>query len=449
MSNRIRITTSGIRGKVPEGLNVSYVSDFASAYATYLEDGNVAVITDGRWSGKMFSHAVISSLSSAGIDVLNLGVLPTPVIQYHIKNKLYGAGISITGGHNSENWNALLLLNREGSYPDIIEGKEIFNIYHSGDFKKVAWNKLGKIKKEKPDLKSYIKAIGELVNAKEIRNSNFKVVVDSCGASPVKIINDFADYFNIKLIHLNDKITGKFPHKPEPSPENSYQTEATVKATSADIGFLFNSDGSRLSMVDEKGKALSEELTFPLATLSYLKEKESPIITTVATSRITDIIGKELKLPVIRTKVGQPAVVHQIRAREGKIGGVGSGSVCIPALSYGYDGFISLALILQLMSETGKPISEISKKYDKFKMKKIIKFIPLEKIYKLLHRFEEIYDKYNPIKTDGIRVDKKDVWFNIRPSTTEFALRIIVEGENEQNIEKTVLEIEEILEGFK
>ncbi len=448
MSDKIRITTSGIRGKVPEGLNVSIVSDFTSAYATYLEKGDIAVITDGRWSGRMFAHSVISSLSSSGLDTSFLRVLPTPVVQFFLKDRVFDAGISITGGHNNENWNALLLLNRDGSYPDFIEGKEIFNIYHSKDFKKVSWDNLGKIKNIDADIDKYIEKIGSIVNTEEIRKNRFKIVVDSCSSSPVKIMDKFAQYFNINLIHLNDKITGKFPHKPEPSPENSYQTEATVRATSSDIGFLFNSDGSRLSVVDEKGRGLSEEFTLPLVTRAYIKNINSQIITTVATSKIIEIIGEEFNIPVLRTKVGQPAVIHLMRAKNSEIGGEGSGSVCIRELSFGYDSFISLALILQLMAETGKPISDIIKKYDRFIMKKFKKFIPLEKSYKALHNLEKKYGKLNPMTIDGIRVEKKGVWFNIRPSTTEFALRIIIEAEDEQLLENSYAEIEDILEVY-
>ncbi len=449
MSEGIRITTSGIRGKAPERLNVSIVSDFASAYATYFEKGDIAVLIDGRWSGEMFAHAVISSLSSAGINISYLGILPTPIAQFFIKIGLFDAGISITGGHNEENWNALILLNNDGSYPDFIEGKEIFNIYHSKDFKKVSWNKLGKIKNMEPDLEKYIRAVGDIVNTEEIRKSGFRVVVDSCSSSPVRIIELFAGYFNIDLIHLNDQITGKFPHKPEPSPETAYQTEATVKATSADIGFLFNSDGSRLSIVDEKGRALSEEFSFPLTALSYSKNITAPIISTVASSKIIELIGDEIKIPVIRTSVGQPSVIQRMRAKGSEIGGEGSGSVCIKKLSYGYDSFVSLALILQYMAETGKPISEIAKKYDRYIMKKFKKFIPLEKSFKILHYLEKRYKRSNPIMTDGIFVEKKGVWFNIRPSTTEFALRIIIEADSESLLGKTYGEIEEILEGVR
>ncbi len=448
MSDKIRITTSGIRGRVPEDLNVSIVSDFTSAYATYLEKGNIAVITDGRWSGKMFAHSVISSLSSSGLNTYFLHILPTPVVQYFLRNRIFDAAISITGGHNNENWNALLLLNRDGSYPDFMEGREIFNIYHSKDFKKVSWDNLGKIKNIDADIDKYIEKIGSIVNTEEIRKNRFKIVVDSCASSPVKIMNKLAQYFNINLIHLNDKIMGKFPHKPEPSPENSYQTEATVRATSSDIGFLFNSDGSRLSVIDEKGRGLSEEFTLPLVTLAYVEDINSQIITTVATSKIIDMVGKEFNIPVLRTKVGQPAVIHFMRAKNSEIGGEGSGSVCIRELSFGYDSFVSLALILQLMAETGKQISDIIKKYDRFIMKKFKKFIPLEKSYKALHRLEEKYDKFTPMMTDGIRVEKKGVWFNIRPSTTEFALIIIIEAEDEQLLEKSYAEIENILEVY-
>ncbi len=439
----LRITVSGIRGKVPEGLNVSVASDFASSYGTYIEKGPVGVTTDGRWSGPMLAHAVISSLSACGLDVHYYGVSPTPYIQFLISNRVINAGISITGGHNPEDWNALVLLNEKGAYIDSIEGNEVFNLYHSKDFKKVPWNRIGKIEALAPDFKLYLNNLGKVVNVEKIRKAKFKIVTDSCNGAGSVLLKEFSEFFDLSHVAINETPGTRFPHEPEPCEQNAQQVIAIMKAISYDIGFLFNSDASRLSVVTENHRALSEEYTLPLVALSFLKKETSPIITTIATSRLIEYVGSRFSVPVIRTKVGQSSVVHTMEATGAQIGGEGSGSVSIRKFSPGYDAFLAMALILELMAEEQKPISEITRDFPSYHIKKLKFAMPMEKIYRLIHYLKEIYSEEEINVIDGIRVERKQGWFNVRPSTTEFLLRVIIEGTSEKETERLEAEIME------
>lgn len=441
----LRISLSGIRGKVPEGLNVSVASEFASAFATYLGEGKIGVSTDGRWSGTMLSFAVAASISACGLDVYNLSVVPTPVLQFLIGEGVFNAGLSITGGHNPEDWNALLLLNERGAYLDSIEGNEVFNIYHSKEFSKAEWDGIGKIQEYKPDFGAYLEAMGKFVHSEEIRRSGFKIVVDPCRGSGAVLLKDFAEFFNLEILTINSEIGGKFPHAPEPNPENAQQAAAVMKAVSYDAGFLLNSDASRLSLITEKGEALSEEYTFPLVALSFLEKHPSPIITTVATSRMIEYVAERFRVPVMRTKVGQSSVVHTMEATGAEIGGEGSGSVRIKGFSRAYDAFLSMAAVLDLIARKEKTLSDLAAELPKYYIKKLKFAMPVEKIYSFVHQLKEIYASENPNLADGIRVERERGWFNIRPSTTEFILRVIVEGENPQTLEELVEEINERL----
>ncbi len=445
----LRVSLSGIRGKVPEGLNVAVASDFASAFATYLERGRVGICVDGRWSGTMLSHAVFAAVSAVGLDVYDLSVLPTPVLQFLIGRGIFNAGLSITGGHNPEDWNALLLLNEKGAYLDSIEGNEVFNIYHSREFSRAGWDEIGKITKYIPDLGAYLEFMGQFVDAGEIRRAGFKIVVDPCQGSGAVLLRDFAEFFNLKILTINSGIGGKFPHDPEPNPENAAQAAAVLKAVSYDAGFLLNSDASRLSLITEKGDALSEEYTLPLAALSYLEKRPSSIITTVATSRMIEHVGRKFGVPVIRTKVGQSSVVHTMEATGARIGGEGSGSVCLKEFSRGYDAFLSMAFILDLMARKEKTLSELTSELPKYHMKKMKFAMPVEKIYRFVHHLKEVYSPENPNLVDGIRVERQRGWFNIRPSTTEFVLRIIMEAETPRVLEELEEEINEKLWSFQ
>jgi len=443
--DRLRISVSGIRGKVPEALNVEIASKFASAFSSYLEKGTLVLCRDCRRSSRMLALSSLSSISASGMDCLDFGRLPTPFLQFFLNKNSYSGGLSVSAGHNPSPWNAILLLDREGLYLDASEGPEVFNIYESGSFKKAPWNKLGKIKEKVFPFPLYLEALSKMVLSKEIRKAGFKITADSCNGAVSPFLKPYSQFFGLKMISLNDEIDKPFSHSPEPSAENSSQAEAVVKATQSDLGFLLNSDGSRISLVSDKGIGLSEEMTLPLCLLS-LKEKIKKVVSTVASSSLVDWAGKEAELKVIRTKVGQSSVTHTMLAEGAQAGGEGSGSFAFIPFSPGYDSLMVLTLILDLMARQGKKLSEIVSPFPSLIRKKIkIRVSPVE-IYRVMDRLEEQYSKENPDYTDGIRVNRKKAWFIIRPSLTEFILRIMIEGENPETVSSLEEEIRERIE---
>jgi len=442
VEDRLRISVSGIRGMVPEALNVEIASRFSSAFSSYIEEGKVAVCRDFRCSSHMLEMAVISSVVACGIDCMDFGQLPTPFLQFLMRKEGFSGGIAVSAGHNPLPWNAVILMNESGNYLEPGEGSEVFNIYEAGDFKKASWKNLGIIEKGIFPVESYLKDISRLVNVERIKDAGFKVVADPCNGVASIFLGVFGDFFGLDLISINDDPEKPFPPPPDPSSENASQVEAVVKGTNADLGFLLNSDGSRISFVSERGKALSEEFTLPLCLIS-LKDRINKAVTTVATSSLTDCAAEMAGVKLIRTRVGQSAVVHMMEAEKAEAGGEGSGSFVLSSFSHGYDSLLSLALVLDLLSREQKSLSEIVSPFPKFFMNKVkIESSPVE-MYKSMDKLEEIYLKENPDFTDGIRIERKGVWFIIRPSTTEFILRLIIESENEELVRSVEEEVKE------
>ncbi len=440
----IRISSSGIRGKVPEGLNINIASDFASAFSTYLGEGKrVGVSIDGRNSGFLLSDAILSSLSATGSHVCFYKIMPTPILQFLIKERQIDAGISITGGHNPSEWNALLLLDENGFYLNSIESNEVFNIYHSKEFSKKSWDKIGKIKYIDAKLDDYLKKLSLFVDVESIRKKNYKIVFDLSNGAVAKVIEKIGDFFNIESILLNNESLGRFAHNPEPNPENASQVSSILRNFSFNAGFVFNSDGSRVSIVDEKGEAFSEEYTLPFVAKAFLSKKISPIITTVSTSMMIDYIAQQFGVSVFRTKVGQSSVTHTMEAKDFILGGEGSGSVCIREFSNGYDSILSFLLILEFMSIENKTISEIKKEIPEYFIIKYKVPVTPGKMYGIIHKLKERFKKEKLDLRDGIFIKRKKGWFNIRVSTTEFILRIIVEAEDEKTALKFKDEIDE------
>jgi len=442
MEDRVRISVSGIRGDVPRALNVEIVSKLSSAFASYLEEGKIALCRDSRPSSHMLKMASLSSLMAAGMGGDDFGLLPTPFLQFLIDRKKYKGGISFSGGHSPYSWNAVLLLDAEGAYLEASEGSEVFNIFESADFKKVTWKRLGKVAKKEFPLELYFHELSRLINLKQIRDSNFKIVADPCNGAPSKYLKYLGEYFNLTLISINDDPSKPFPHKPEPNQKNASQVEAVVRATASDLGFLLNSDGSRISFVDEKGVALSEEMTLPLCLLS-LHKKINRAVTTVVSSSLSDWIAGKTGIGLIRTRVGQSSVVHMMEAENAEAGGEGSGSFALKRFSQGYDALLSLVLILDLLAREDKKLTDIVRPFPIRHMRKVKIEVPPERTYRIMDRLEEIYSHEKPNFIDGIRIDRDKAWFNIRPSLTEFIIRLTIESEQHESIRSIEEEIRE------
>ena len=442
MKDRVRINVSGIRGQVPGALNVGLVSKFSSAFASTLEKGQVAVCRDSRHTSHMLSMAVLSSVIASGLDCVDFGLLPSPFLQFLMGKEKYSGGISITGGHNPDSWNAVILLDTEGDYLDISEGSEVFNIYEAGDFTKASWKELGRIQTMAFPMVRYFEDLSRFVDADRLRKRGFKIVADPCNGALSPFLKDFGDFFGLDLIPINDNPEKPFPHPPEPSIEHASQVEAVIGSTDADLGFLLNSDGSRISFVSEKGLALSEEMTLPLALLSLEGRIDQAITTTVTTSW-ADWAAQNIGISLSRTKVGQSSVVHVMESVNAGIGGEGSGSVCLLDFSLGYDSMMTLALMLDYLAREGQSLSALEAFFPERHMRKIKVEVPPERTYRVMDRLEETYSHENPDYTDGIRVERKGVWFNIRPSATEFVLRITIEGEKQEAVESVEDELRE------
>jgi phosphomannomutase len=232
-----------------------------------------------------------------------------------------------------------------------------------------------------------------------------------------------------RVIQLNCKPCGLFAHPAEPLPENIRMLCSRVKKAKADVGFALDPDGDRLAVVSEKGVPLGEESTLALAARFVLNKNKGNMAVNVSTSKVIEKIAEEFGVKVYRTKVGEAFVARKLKKIKGIIGGEGNGGVILPQLHSGRDALVGMALILEYMSESRKPISELSKELPEFHMvkKKItVKGNLNPKLKKLEREFKG--SKVN--RVDGLRLDFSDFWLHIRKSNTEPVVRIIAEAKS-------------------
>ena len=434
----LKIGISGIRGIVGDTLTPGLIMDFASAFGTYLNSQKVLLGRDTRLSGPMLQSATVSALLSTGCDVIDLGVCPAPVLQYLVKRLKAKGAISISAGHNDANWNALTFINRDGTYLNSYQGKEMLDIYHLGRFKKVSTASLGALVSRTDYLDAYFQDLVKFLDTETIKKATFKVVIDACNGGGAGIVDIFCRHLGCELIPVNNESSGYFPHEPEPRPRYASEVASIIKITKANAGFLLNSDVSRISIVSEDGETLSEEYTLPLIASYYLRKKPGAVITNLSTSRMIEDVATCQDCRVIKAKVGQSPCIQEMIGEDGVMAGEGSGSVAIRQFQPAYDGYLSMGMILEMMAVEKLKISAIVRQLPKYHIKKEKIYCPPVKAHSIINEIKKLYPSQKVNLSDGIKFDWKDGWIHIRVSATEPMIRIISESRSESKAQERV-----------
>jgi len=433
------VSISGVRGIVGESLNAEVALKWAHAYGTYvrsLSAGNcvIAVGRDSRPSGEMIKCALVSGLLETGCDVVDLGIVPTPTLQFYIREKSNG-GVGITASHNPEQWNALKFFRPDGMYLDAGGIEELQSIVNAGSFSTAHWDEVGKLTLDETAVRMHIEAILSLLQADEIRKHKFKVAIDCVNGAGSVVAIPLLEELGCKVIPLHCELTGEFRRPPEPTPDSLIELSEVVRKEGADVGFGFDADADRVVIVLDGGTRCSEEMTLCVAVKHILSKRKGTVVTNVSTSMAVDEIARMHGCNVIRTPVGDLNVSSKLLEVGGVIGGEGNGGVIYPPLQYARDGLLGMALVLEFMAERDEPLSKLVSELPQYKIiKRRVEHKRLGSPEELKRCFEHIACSADEVVDfDGIKLIWKSPkrWVHIRQSKTEDIIRIIAEAEDE------------------
>ncbi len=425
---------SGIRGIVGDGLDPQLLVKFTSAFAEFCGNGKIILGRDSRITGDYFSKIVAGTLIAKGCEVIDIGIVPTPTVQIYVEEEKAQGGIMISASHNPNEWNALKLLNSEGTFLTPQEAKKFleFENNYEPSFKK--WNEIGKYKKIDSAYLLHINKILslDLIDVEKIKHKKFKVLVDCVNGAGVEVVPYLLELLGCEISKLNCDKTGIFPRNPEPVPDNLHEIISIAKAGNFDLTIVVDPDVDRLVLIMDNGEPFIEEYTVVLATDFVLSKKKGSVCVNLSTTKAVEDIAKKYNVPLYRTPVGEINVVEGMKKYNSIIGGEGSGGVIFPELHYGRDALVGIAFTLQYLAEKNKKLSEIKNSFpqyfivkDKFEIKSIS---PDEIIQKFKAQFQN--NQLN--EDDGLRIDFEDHWIHIRKSNTEPIIRLIVEAESEK-----------------
>jgi len=433
----LRISPVGVRGIVGPGLTVTHALDFAAAFGTLLAtDGPVLIGRDPRSSGQMLLPAAVSALLACGRDVIDLGIVSTPVLQHSIRRLNAAGGISLGASHNAAEWNALKFLGPGGTYLASSEAGELLDIYHLKKFDFVEWNHIGKLSKSTDALKTYLDELAEVFDFEKLRH--FRIVVDCCNGTSSTILERVRDRFHWPLILINSRLEGKaFAHEPETSARMvGSQLGPLIQPLGADAGFLFDADADRIACATAQGEALSEELILPLVADGQLARMPGRIVlTNLSTTALVDEVARQRGGEVVRVPVGRQAAIDALSGYlpdQIAVAGEGTGAVMLPQFRFVYDGIAAMLMILTIMADRGQALHEIVAGFPRYEMLK--GEVPLKqmRIPQLYSELREAFGQEGRANTlDGLRVDWHDRWFHVRVSQTEPLVRVICESRGE------------------
>jgi phosphomannomutase len=426
--HKLIVSVSGVRGIIGDGLTPQSTLAFASAFAKHTGGGPIVVSRDGRPSGVVLWHAVVAGLTAGGCVVHDLGVAATPTVGLAVKSIGAAGGVQITASHNPAEWNGLKLFGPDGRVLSAAEGLRVKSLFESGARRDVPHGQLGTVLEKRDAAATHRDRVLELVGAAKIRSAGLTAFVDGNGGAGGPLARDLLQSLKVTTVCHGCDADGFFLHQPEPTAENLRAIATLVPHHNADIGFALDPDSDRLALIDENGTYIGEELTLALAVWFRLKQQPGSVVVNMSTSRLTADIAGRFGVACHRSAVGEANVADRMLEVGAVIGGEGNGGVIDPRVGLVRDPFIGMGLILNLMAETGKPLSALVGELPSYYIVKDKYSVSTERLPALYSAMATRWPGVSADRQDGLRLDWPDRWVHVRPSNTEPIVRVIAEA---------------------
>jgi phosphoglucosamine mutase len=420
--------TSGIRGVVNEDITTELCRQVGQALGTSLAAGaTVAVATDTRVSREILKEAVVSGLLLCGVDVADLGILPTPVLALLTREWAFDAGIMVTASHNPPEFNGIKFFNRDSIGFSVAQEQEIERLYHQKEFREGHEGTLSQAQGMK---ESYLRFVEGRLPVGSL-NTRIKTVVDPGNGAASGFVSDLFARLGLRVFTVNDTPDGLFPGRdPEPREDTLRGTVQFLKDIDADLAVCFDGDADRVVFCDREGFLGFNEATAFISRLVVETSGAKTIASTVESGRLLDLAVEDLGVEVVRGKVGDVHLAHLTRDANAAIGTEQVGVYIIPHVGYYPDSiFAALTLLsgIDHVSEIRDFFSRIpGPVFDKGKVS-----CPNQFKQAVMARVKEGADHFGAKHVnalDGVRLEFDESWMLIRASGTEPVIRVIAES---------------------
>ena len=432
--------TNGIRGIANDTLDPIFSLKLSMAYGT-LKRGKIVIGRDTRISGEMIENSFISGLLSCGCEVIDVGIAPTPAVQYYVKdNSSVSGGVIITASHNPPEYNGIKIIAEDGTEASRGEEEKIEESYLKENLKKVNWKDTGR--SLKMDVSSqYIDSVKRFLgkNLEKIKERKFRIALDAASGSASLTTPRFLENLNIGYVGLNCQPDGTFPGRdPEPTEENLKILQRIIESEDFDLGIAHDGDADRSVFFDEKGRFVEGDIILAIVARDILRERKGEkVVTTIATSSSLRDVVEEEDGTLIETPVGSVHVARTMMKEGAIFGGEGNGGLIFAEHQYCRDGLAALGKIMEIISKEDRSLCKLADEVPRYfviKEKLMVekKEEAIKRVKRHLNELKEPFDD-----RDGVKVSYDDKsWLLIRESGTEPMIRIYAEAKDEEKAKK-------------
>ncbi|HEX5876185.1 MAG TPA: hypothetical protein VFY60_16160, partial [Pyrinomonadaceae bacterium] len=385
---------------------------------------------------------------STGSRVIDIGVCPVPTVQLQVRHRRAQGGIAITASHNPAEWNALKFIGSSGLFLDAAQARELLDIYHQGEYTKVGGAELRTVEVIEGATDLHIKSILDVLGPLPQTHKQLRVVLDSCNGAGSLVGPKLIEALGAEVIPINVTPDGSFPRAAEPVPENLGELCAKVKEHRADVGFAQDMDADRLAVVSDRGEAIGEDYTLVLAMLYVLGREKGPVVANLSTTSAVEDIAKRFGCPVFLTKIGEVNVTDAMRQHNAVIGGEGNGGVIYPRINFARDSLTGMALVLHLLAESGKSVTELLETVPRYSIVKEKMACPSDRISAVLRMVRREFAEFQMDTRDGVKVIQPDGWMLVRGSNTEPIIRIVAEARSEPQARRMITTLMDRISGL-
>ena len=436
-----------IRGVFNEELTTEFGARIGEVFATFHgNSGRVAIGRDVRLSSTALESAVSAGMAAGGMDVVSVGTCPIPVLNFHVSQGDYVAGVYITASHNPPEYNGIRWRNPDGSgYTD--DNQRIKEMYFDGEARRSPWDGVGTVSlyPEGQAIADYTGFLAQRLTAPR----RLKVVVDPGNGAATLVAQDLLRRVGHDVVSLFGEVDGTFPNRsPHPTERSLGALMEAVPANGADMGVGYDADGDRCIFVDDKGRVVQTEKVGILVSRDLLREHKGKVIANVPCSMIVEDELEKDGAEVVRVRVGDVFVCEEIKKHGGIFAMEISAHFFLPTYYIFDDPMLMTLKLAELVGADGRSLSAIVDQIpsypfieEGFKCPDDIKF-----------RVNELVEEHFRAQgagidtTDGVKVMFDDGWAMLRPSNTQPLIRLFAEARTQARLDELVAEFTRLFE---
>jgi phosphomannomutase/phosphoglucomutase len=428
--------TNGVRGIANSDMNIDLATNLGRAIGTFFGKGEIALASDTRTSSDMLRNAVFAGLLSTGASVCDLGVLPSPALQYAVKNGGYDGGIIITASHNPPQFNGIKVIDPLGLELARVDEEQIEAHYFDKSFTTADWETLGNTRLDAQWGNRYVDGIVSQLDVETIKKRGFKVVLDVANGASYETSPSIMAKLGVEAIVLNGEPDGTFPgHPSEPTYENLTGLSQAVKDNNADLGIAHDGDADRTVFFDEKGNFVPGDKSLALTAGFMLENKKGLVVTPVSSSSLVEDIVEKAGGDILYSRVGAPIVARTMLQENAVFGGEENGGMIFPEHQYCRDAAMTAGKVLEIIARSGKRLSHLVSELPVYFTTKTKVNCPDEFKSKALEVMAGLITNGKVDRTDGLKIHGESEWVLIRPSGTESIIRVYAEAKSKERAE--------------